>query len=121
MSAEPEPKTQTVTSAIRRCWKCGALNVDGKSVRQDCKCDTPEWEDLVPLPLDVATIDPKTGWRNVYAERVLKRLVADVEYLRTLRADGAEEAARKTCEEYGHDARAGLCERCGGRVARAVE
>lgn len=117
-----EPKAQPVKARVRQCWKCRALTVDDKPVGEvTCKCEQAEWEDLVPLPLDVQMFDPKTGWQNTYGRRVLNRLVADVEYLRTLRAEGAEQAAIKTCEEFGHEARAGLCERCGSRVARVIE
>ena len=121
MMFAPEPKAPEVQARVRQCRQCDALTLDDKGVGKKCRCESSDWEDLIPLPLSIETIDPKSGWRNVYAERALRRLVADVEYLRRLPNDGAEQAAVATCEEFGHDSRAGLCERCGARVARPSE
>lgn len=69
----------------------------------------------------VGTVDPDTGYQNVYAQRVKARLVADSHYLLGQAKEGHAMASTATCKEYGHDARAGLCMRCGARVGREFE
>lgn len=55
---------------------------------------------------------------NPYLERVKRRARADDFYLFWITAAGTEVGARMTCDAYGHDARAGICERCGTRGVR---
>lgn len=116
-----EQASEAPATELRSCRTCGALEIDGKPHADPCTCENPAWEALVPLPVDMPTKDPKTGQRNIYAERVLARLGADIDYLRTLAVTDGETAAYMTCEKHGHEARAGMCSRCGGRVARMAE
>lgn len=52
-----------------------------------------------------------------YVARVERRVVADAFFLGYARKTGdLDAAADQTCELFGHDARGGLCERCGCRV-----
>lgn len=69
----------------------------------------------------MSTVDIETGYPNIYAQRVKKRLVADAHYLLLQARVGHSKAAEETCEEYGHDARGGMCERCGARLGRSFE
>lgn len=56
------------------------------------------------------------GVVNEYAFRTALRSNADVFYLARWRVVGHDVAAQLTCDERGHEARAGLCERCGRGV-----
>lgn len=60
-----------------------------------------------------AFIDPELGYPNVYALRAHNRLLADAYYLARFAQLGHSVAASMTCERYGHDARGGMCDRCG--------
>lgn len=68
-----------------------------------------------------APLDPITGVPAPYAARVLRRAIADLAYLAHLPVRGHDEAADVTCAEFGHDARAGWCDRCGRHVERVLE
>lgn len=115
----PEPREQ-----IYVCDGCGATaGEDGEYLDPMCKCGEAgaTWVPLIAAPLDVPILDPVAGIPNEYARRVRERLRADVAYL-LLQADkGHAEAAGPVCAEYGHDARAGLCMRCGARLARTLD
>lgn len=56
------------------------------------------------------------GIVNEYAYRIALRSNADALYLSRWRMTGHEEAALEVCDEYGHEARAGICDRCGQPV-----
>lgn len=49
---------------------------------------------------------------NEYARRAHVRMLADAFYLARWRKRGHEVAAAETCARYGHDVRAGMCDRC---------
>lgn len=69
--------------------------------------------------------DRKAGFRDPngafveYARRAHNRLLADAFYLFRQRTVGHAQAAQMTCAKYGHDARAGRCDRCGLGVTGA--
>lgn len=104
------------------CQGCGAVaGPEGEPLDSTCLCpDGPTWDKL-ENPETVSTIDLETGYPNVYAQRTKKRLAADAHYLLLQAKVGHAKAAEETCEKFGHDARAGLCERCGARLGRAFE
>lgn len=105
------------------CQGCGAVaGPNGELLDNTCLCgpEGPTWDKL-ERPELVSTVDIETGYPNIYAQRIKKRLTADAHYLLLQAKVGHPKAAEATCEEYGHDARAGLCERCGARLGRAFE
>lgn len=53
------------------------------------------------------------GQLNEYARRAHLRTLADLRYLATWRTLGPQEAGRRVCEEFGHEATGGQCPRCG--------
>lgn len=111
----------TPTRTIYCCEGCGATATEnGFPLDNRCACEDeqPTLAPIVPAPLDATVLDPVEQMPNEYAKRVKARLAADVAYL-TLQAErGHGEAAPAVCERYGHDARSGLCMRCGGRLGR---
>lgn len=58
---------------------------------------------------------------NEYAKRVKQRHLADTTYLILAEQQGHEQAAYVTCMNFGHDAKAGFCQRCFARVGRDFE
>jgi hypothetical protein len=56
------------------------------------------------------------GQLNEVARRAWFRAQADLMYLSLWRQLGPNEAGARVCEEFGHEPRGGLCERCGQRV-----
>jgi hypothetical protein len=58
-------------------------------------------------------VDPETGTPSAYAARVGRRMAADAFFMDALHRVGLERAAELACDNFGHDARGGLCERCG--------
>lgn len=82
----------------------------------------PVWLGPPPeLPLaEVPTLDPTTGMPNVAAQRAKARALADTDYVRRAAVEGHERAAAAVCGAHGHIPRAGMCERCGGRLGRPI-
>lgn len=72
-----------------------------------------------------APLDPGTQIPVPYAGKVLERVTADLAYLAHLPVRGHEDAVLVTCRDFGHDVRAGLCDRCGRpvdpRLSREIE
>lgn len=58
---------------------------------------------------------------NAYARRIHARALADAFYLSVWRSMGPQAAGRATCARFGHDVRAGRCDRCGLGVAAVRE
>ena len=56
------------------------------------------------------------GYRP-YAHRAHLRWRSSAFYLWMFALYGHERAAALTCQKYGHEGRAGICERCGSRGA----
>jgi hypothetical protein len=65
--------------------------------------------------MSVETLDPVTQVPVPYAAANERRLRAAARYKVLFRQVGAEAAAEATCSEFGHDLRAGICERCSAR------
>jgi len=120
----PQPAKQLAV-----CPGCGAVSTeDGKPLDNRCKCEgakngepSADRLPIVAAPLDASVTDPVAKVRNHYAVRVLARYQADTVYLIRQQEVGHAIAATEVCKEFDHDARAGLCMRCGVRLGRDYE
>lgn len=103
--------------AVWECVGCGAVAADkGRVLDNRCSCKDGDWRQLTILKTRMLGLDPDSAEATDYVQVVLRRLIADEEYLRLREAHGHQEAAAMVCGVYGHDKMGSICGRCNQRL-----